>query len=89
MQNFEDFTPEMLVFYQNLPQPVQNAVRHSDLVFDDLETFGSGRSRARSRSWVPVLPTRHRVAACVLEKTPENAASFCGRIAGSIVFSRA
>lgn len=37
MQNFEDFTPEMLVFYQNLPHPVQNAVRHSDVVFDDLD----------------------------------------------------
>ena len=54
MQNFEDFTPEMLVFYQNLPQPVQNAVRHSDRVVDDLDSlaafaqnlaknFGSGR----------------------------------------------
>lgn len=37
MQNFEDFTPEMLVFYKNLPAPLQKAVRHSDLVFDDLD----------------------------------------------------
>ena len=31
MQNLEDYTPEMLVFYQNLPAPVQNAVRHADV----------------------------------------------------------
>lgn len=37
MQNFEDFTPEMLVFYKNLPAPLQKAVRHSDLIFDDLD----------------------------------------------------
>ncbi len=30
MQNLEDYTPEMLVFYQNLPAPVQNAVRQWD-----------------------------------------------------------
>lgn len=37
MQNFEEYTPEMLVFYKNLPPPIQNAVRHSDLVLPDLD----------------------------------------------------
>lgn len=37
MQNFEDFTPEMLVFYQNLPTPIRNAVRLTDVAFDDLD----------------------------------------------------
>ena len=36
MQNLEDYTPEMLVFYQNLPAPVQNAVRHADVELEDL-----------------------------------------------------
>ena len=38
MQNLEDYTPEMLVFYQNLPAPVQNAVRHADVELEDLDS---------------------------------------------------
>ena len=39
MQNLEDYTPEMLVFYQNLPAPVQNAVRHADVELEDLDSL--------------------------------------------------
>ena len=48
MQNLEDYTPEMLVFYQNLPAPVQNAVRHADA--DKIDKLGSKRGAA-SRMW--------------------------------------
>ena len=36
MQNLEDYT---LVFYQNLPAPVQNAVRHADVELEDLDSL--------------------------------------------------
>ena len=39
MQNLEDYRPEMLVFYQNLPAPVQNAVRHADVELEDLDSL--------------------------------------------------
>ena len=37
MQNFEDYTPEMLVFYNNLPDRIKNAVRYADITIDDLD----------------------------------------------------
>ena len=45
MQNLEDYTPEMLVFYQNLPAPVQNAVRHADVELDSLAVFAENLAK--------------------------------------------
>lgn len=37
MQNFDDYSPEMLVFYKALPPQLQNAVRMADTDPEDLD----------------------------------------------------
>lgn len=37
MQNFERYTPEMLIYYKNLAPPLQSAVRRSDCAPGSLE----------------------------------------------------
>ena len=41
MQNFDEYTPEMLVYYKNLSPALQNAVRSSDCTPDSLESLSA------------------------------------------------
>ena len=41
MQNFDDYTPEMLVYYNSLKEPLKQRLAQSNLAVDDLQSLAS------------------------------------------------
>ena len=42
MQDLERYTPEMLVYYNTLEEPLKSALRLSNLPVDDMESLAAG-----------------------------------------------
>lgn len=41
MQNFDDYTPEMLVYYNALQEPLKQRLAQSNLAINDLQSLAS------------------------------------------------